>query len=204
MAKTKQTKQEKGKSKTAKVDEGVPVPDEVVVPAPVTTTEEVVTQEEVVNDTPYMDEFSSVVEALDAQINVLRELKSRVVKLEKTVHREHKANVKKLKGRRRRPTDPSRGPSGFAKPGPVSDELRKFLGLDKDAQIARTEVTKEINAYCRKHSLQVDSDRRKINPDKELSKLLRLKKGDEVSFFNLQKYMKVHFPNKEGVYPTGD
>lgn len=184
-AKTKQTKQ-------MKVEE----------PVTVEVEEKVVTQEEVVDDSPYMDDFSSVVEALDAQINVLRELKGRVQKLEKTVHREHKANMKKLRGRRRRPVDPSRGPSGFAKPGPVSDELRAFLGLDKDAQIARTEVTKEINAYCRKHDLQHASDRRKINPDKKLSKLLRLGKGDEVSFFNLQKYMKVHFPNKEGVYPT--
>ena len=35
-----------------------------------------------------------------------------------------------------------------------------------------------------------------------MMKLLRLKKGDEVSFFNLQKYMKVHFPNKDGVFPS--
>ena len=181
----------KGKTKQTKVEE---------VESPV--EEKVVTQEEVVDDTPYLDDFSSVIESLDAQINVLRELKARVQKLEKTVHREHKANMKKLRGRRRRPVDPSRGPSGFAKPGPVSDELRKFLGLSDDAQIARTEVTKEINAYCRKHKLQHESDRRKINPDKKLTKLLRLKKGDEVSFFNLQKYMKVHFPNKDGVYPS--
>lgn len=181
----------KGKTKQTKVDEPVEV-----------VEESVVTQEEVVDETPYLDEFSSVVEALDAQINVLRELKSRVQKLEKTVHRDHKTNMKKLRGRRRRPVDPSRGPSGFAKPGPVSDELRTFLGLGKDDMIARTEVTKEINAYCRKHNLQHESDRRKINPDKKLMKLLRLKKGDEVSFFNLQKYMKVHFPNKDGVYPT--
>jgi hypothetical protein len=33
-----------------------------------------------------------------------------------------------------------------------------------------------------------------------LKKLLRLKKGDELTFFNLQKYMKVHYPNKDGVY----
>ena len=38
--------------------------------------------------------------------------------------------------------------------------------------------------------------------DKPLRDLLRLKKTDELTFFNLQKYMKVHFPNKEGVYPT--
>ena len=25
---------------------------------------------------------------------------------------------------------------------------------------------------------------------------------DDLTFFNLQKFMKVHFPNKEGVYPT--
>ena len=34
---------------------------------------------------------------------------------------------------------------------------------------------------------------RKINPDKYLAKLLNLKKGDELTYFNLQKYMKGHF-----------
>ena len=108
---------------------------------------------------------------------------------------------KKMRGRAKRVVDPNKPPSGFAKPGPVSDELRSFLGLGKDELIARTEVTKKITEYCKEHNLQNGPDKRVINPDKTVMKLLRLDKNSEpLTFFNLQKYMKVHYPNKDGVY----
>ena len=59
--------------------------------------------------------------------------------------------------------------------------------------MARTEVTREINAYIREHKLQDKDNGRKINPDAKLLKLLKLKKGDELTYFNLQKYMSPHF-----------
>ena len=99
------------------------------------------------------------------------------------------------KKRVKRNVDPNKPPSGFAKPGPISDELRKFLGLNKDELIARTEVTKKITEYCKKHSLQVEEDKRNINPDKALKKLLRLEDGQKLTFFNLQKFMKIHYPS---------
>ena len=154
-----------------------------------------------VSDTPYAEEFLAVAGELDEVMNTVRSLKTRLQKLEKLVHREHKANMKKIRGKRRRVQDPA-NPSGFAKPGPVSTELRKFLGLAKDELIARTAVTKRINDYCKEHNLQNEADKRKIHPDAALKKLLKMGPKDELTFFNLQTYMKVHFPNKEGVYPT--
>ena len=129
-------------------------------------------------------------------------MKSRLQRLDKLVAKDRKDLEKKAKGRRKRVVDHNAEPSGFAKPGPISDDLAKFLGVKKGELVARTEVTKGINAYCKKHNLQKEEDKRTILPDAKLSKLLRLKKGDDVTFFNLQKYMKVHFPNKEGVFPT--
>ena len=166
--------------------------EDVVAPAP----------EEVVNDTPYVDEFAELTKMADSFIAMARSFKQEVQKLEKRVHKEHKALAKKARGKRRRQADPNAPPSGFAKPGPVSDELRKFLKLGKDELIARTEATKAINAYCKEHDLQNGSDKRKILADAPLRKLLKLNKSDELTFFNLQTYLKVHFPNKEGVYPT--
>ena len=78
----------------------------------------------------------------------------------------------------------------------------KALKIGKDDLIARTEVTKRITKYCQENDLQKKEDKRTIHPDKTLRDLLRLKKGDELTFFNLQKYMKIHYPNKEGVYAT--
>lgn len=198
MARTKQTAPKKSSKK--KVVEEKPVVEEKVV-EPVVEEKVVVDLTTEVSMTPYLEEFTSVVSELDSALTTIRNLKQRLQKLEKQVHRDHKANMKRVNGRRRRVQDPA-NPSGFAKPGPVSDELRKFLSLGKDELIARTAVTKRINAYCKEHDLQQKEDRRQIQPDKALRTLLKMGPKDELTFFNLQTYMKVHFPNKEGVYPT--
>lgn len=149
----------------------------------------------------YSTEFSHLLGQLKTLQNTLKELTVYTSKLEKRVSKDQRLLQKRVNGKRRRKTN-SDSPSGFAKPGPVSDELRSFLKLDKDELISRTNVTKRINQYCKDNGLQNEKDKRILNADKTLMKLLRLKKGEELTFFNLQKYMKIHFPNKEGVYPT--
>lgn len=196
---TKKAPVEKAPAK--KAPKKAPMVSEAPAPAPVVAPASVPT-EPVVSDTPYAEEFSSLVSALDTTLATVRDLKSRLQKLEKQVHREHKAQLKKSRGRKKRVVDPNAEPSGFAKPGPVSAELRKFLSLGSDETIARTSVTQRINAYCKANNLQDPSDKRKIIPDTPLRKLLKMSKSDELTFFNLQKYMKVHFPNKDGVFPT--
>ena len=141
----------------------------------------------------YDSEFAEINERLRVALTLVKELTSHVSKLEKRVSRDRRVMNKKMKGRVRRVVDPNKPPSGFAKPGPVSDELRKFLGLGKDELIARTEVTKRITAYCKEHNLQMEEDKRNINADANLKKLLRLGKDDNFTFFNLQKFMKVHY-----------
>ena len=144
-----------------------------------------------------------MVSELDNALNIIRQLKSRVQKLEKQVHKDHKATAKKLRGKGpRKPRDPNAPKSGFAKEGPVSDEMKKFLGLKKNELISRTDVTKKIHEYCKGKNLQNPADKRHIKADATLRKLLKMDKSDDLTFFNLQKFMKVHFPNKEGVYPT--
>lgn len=167
------------------------------------TVAPVSTEAPVVNDTPYLEEFTLVVTELDNALTTIRNLKTRLQKLEKQVHRDTKALNKKASGKRaRKPRDPNAPKSGFAKEGPVSDEMRKFLGLKKDELISRTDVTKRIHEYCKTKNLQDPADKRQIKPDASLRKLLKMNKDDDLTFFNLQKFMKVHFPNKEGVYPT--
>lgn len=171
------------------VAEPAPTPVATVVETPANTVEN------------YASEFTHLLGQLKSLQTTLKELTVYTGKLEKRVARDQRALQKRVNGKRRR-TNPNASPSGFSKPGPVSAELSKFLKLGKDELIARTEVTKRINAYCKEHGLQGKEDKRVLKPDKTLTKLLRIGKGDELTFFNLQKYMKVHFPNKEGVYPT--
>ena len=149
----------------------------------------------------YSEEFTHLLDNLKSLQNTLKELTIYTTKLEKRVAKDQKAVQKRVNGKRRNKSGNS-SPSGFSKPGKVSDELRSFLGLKADELVARTEVTKRINAYCKEKGLQDQKDKRILKADKTLQKLLRLKSSDELTFFNLQKYMKVHFPNKEGVYPT--
>ena len=59
--------------------------------------------------------------------------------------------------------------------------------------MARTEVTREINTYIRANSLQDKENGRKINANEKLAALLKLTKGEELTYFNLQRYMSPHF-----------
>ena len=202
-SKSKASKAKPAEKKSAKKSIEKPVVEKPVVEKPV--VEKPVVEKPVdseIDSTPYLEDFTSLLTELDSAMNTIKTLRSRLIKLEKRVHKEHKVLVKKTTGRRRRATNPNAEPSGFAKPGPISEELRKFLSLGKCELIARTDVTKKINAYCKANGLQTEADKRKINPDVALRKLLNVPKSEELTFFNLQKYMKVHFPNKEGVYPT--
>jgi upstream activation factor subunit UAF30 len=54
-------------------------------------------------------------------------------------------------------------------------------------------VTRDINAYIRENNLQDPTNGRKINPDAKLSALLKLEKADELTYFNLQRFMSPHF-----------
>jgi len=135
-----------------------------------------------------MNEYSAKLQQL---VGLLSTLKSDFKTLEKTVSREMKV-AQKLANKKRRNTNP-RKPSGFTKATPISEELANFLGKAVGTEMARTEVSKEITKYIKSNNLQDTSNGRIILADAKLSKLLRLGKEDELTFFNLQRYMKVHF-----------
>ena len=154
-----------------------------------------------INLMEYEVEITKLQTDLKSALQLIKDLVVHVNAFDKKINREKKVVDKKMRGKVRR-TGENKTISGFSKPGPISDELRTFLNLGKDELIARTEVTKKITTYCKENNLQNLDDKRIILPDKPLQKLLRIKKTDQLTYFNLQKYMKVHFPNKEGVYPT--
>ena len=133
-------------------------------------------------------EYSNKLQAAHATWTALR---SEFRILERQTARELK-NAQKASQKKKRKVG-NRAPSGFVKPTKISDELAAFLGKEKGAEMARTDVTREINTYIRAHKLQDSTNGCKINPDKKLAALLKLKTTDELTYFNLQKYMSPHF-----------
>jgi len=118
-------------------------------------------------------------------------LKSEYKSMEKQWAKELKV-AQKASSKKKRKTG-NRQPSGFVKPTRISDELAKFLDKPSGTEMARTDVTRNINVYIRAHNLQDKDNGRKINPDTKLQTLLKLKKTDELTYFNLQRYMSPHF-----------
>jgi upstream activation factor subunit UAF30 len=157
-------------------------------PAPAPVVEAVAAEPEVDDLAVRSTEFLSKLNQLASQIG---SLKTEYRALEKKWSRELKS-VQKSQSKRKRKTG-NRAPSGFVKPTKISDELAKFLEKPTGTEMARTDVTREINKYIRFHNLQDKENGRKINPDPKLAALLKLKKSDELTYFNLQKYMSPHF-----------
>ena len=84
-----------------------------------------------------------------------------------------------------------------------NDKIFNHLKIHSQYSICEGAVKiEDLKSYCKDNNLQNLDDKRIILPDKSLQKLLRIKKSDQLTYFNLQKYMKVHFPNKDGVYPA--
>jgi len=133
-------------------------------------------------------EFNAKLQQLASMIS---SLKSEYKSMEKKWQRELKAAQKQSSKRKRK--SGNRQPSGFVKPTRISDELASFLGKEKGTEMARTAVTRDINAYIRNNKLQDTENGRKINPDAKLASLLKLQKTDELTYFNLQRYMSPHF-----------
>ena len=176
------------KAKTTVVEEVVAPVVETTIPETTETTEAV----EVTEEQSLIADYTNLSLKCQQASSILSSMKKELLALEKKTNRVLRT-IKKTSGKRKSKTG-NKQPSGFTKATPISQELAKFLGKTPDTEMARTDVTKEINAYIRAHSLQDPQNGRKINPDKALSTLLRIKSGDELTYFNLQRFMSPHFP----------
>lgn len=139
-----------------------------------------------------LTEFSAKIQQA---LGLFSSLKNDFKTLEKAVARELK-NAQKLSSKKSKRSG-NRQPSGFVKPTRISDELAQFLGKTVGTEMARTAVSKEINEYIRSNNLQDSANGRIIHPDQRLTALLKMNTGDELTYFNLQRFMKHHFIKAE-------
>jgi chromatin remodeling complex protein RSC6 len=135
------------------------------------------------------NKFDSVFEKMNTLATVLKEVQTQL----KAIQKEYTKAVKSCSRKGGKKSAKPRPPSGFAKPCKLSDELCKFLELPLGTEKARTDVTKMLNEYIKKHNLQHQKDKRTIVPNSELAALLNLKPTDTLTYFNLQTFLKHRF-----------
>jgi len=131
-------------------------------------------------------------------------------RLRAAVH-EAQESVKAIKreareSKRRRKVDPAtltpeertkwearRANNAFLKARPLTDELCTFMSLPAKSARSQADVTKFVSAYVKSHNCFDPTFKRRILPDAKLAKLLRVSDKDEVTYLNLQSFLKVHF-----------
>ncbi len=169
-------------------------------PAPVKQSTPVT--QEAGSQTSVITDFNVIRDALSALVKQAKEVNTQLKNLERRVFKEHKELEKSSRGRRKKSSNgekSKRKPSGFAKPARLSLGLCEFLGVDEETELPRTSVTKKITEYVKEHDLQNPANKKEIMfmKDAKLKKLLDVPQGDVLTYFNLQRYMKVHFIKPE-------
>jgi len=142
------------------------------------------------NSNNIFEQFEVIIYSLShfrIQVNTIQQ---QIRQLEKNIKKEMKglkkaATKNKNKGNKK--------PSGFANPTKVTKELCEFMNKQEGTQIARTEVTRALISYIKVNNLQNKNNKKIILPDQKLQYLLGIKKEEELTYFNLQKYMNKHF-----------
>ena len=193
----KETK--KKTAKTVKVEEAPKV--EVKTEPAVVATVETVSTPVVEESAPVTTTDDNGIESLfnklvnqfqDLQV-VMKTLHTNIKVLQKEVLKERKEHAKKAEKASKK-TKGNRKPSGIAVPESISAEVADFLGVPADTKLSRIQVTSKIFDYVKANNLQNPASRKEIIPDAKLGALLA--NGDKtVFFFNIQTFLKRHFPS---------
>lgn len=83
-------------------------------------------------------------------------------------------------------------PSAFMKPVAVSDALAAVVGK---GPMPRTDVTKKIWDYIKKHKLQDPKNKRNIKPDEKLAKIFGSPK--DIDMFKMTSKLSKHISDPE-------
>lgn len=142
-------------------------------------------------------QFTTINDSLTLFKMQISTLQQKVKTVEKSVKKELKKDKKNDKPKTKR------APSGFAKPTKVTKELCQFMDKPEGSEIARTEVTKALVSYIKTHNLleQGEDAKTKIVPDEKLKSLLGINNDElnDLTYFNIQKYMNKHFYSNKTV-----
>jgi chromatin remodeling complex protein RSC6 len=142
------------------------------------------------DESKIFDQFNDIINNLNTFKTQTIILQQSIKQLEKSVKTQLK-NLKKIVIKNK--IKISRNPSGFAKPCKVTKELCEFMNKSDETEFARTEVTKSLVQYVKENHLEDINNKKNILPDEKLKNLLKIEEGQELTYFNIQKFMNKHF-----------
>ena len=111
--------------------------------------------------------------------------------------KKRKVNPDELNPEQRKAWEARRANNAFLKEKPLTPELCAFMGIAASSKRSQTQVTKFISDYVKSHNCYDPTFKRRILPNAALAKLLRVDDKTEVTYLNLQKFLKVHFVKPE-------
>jgi chromatin remodeling complex protein RSC6 len=186
----------KGRKAAAKSEVTVPV----TTPAPQAPAQTEATAETRSTEA-ILNALQQTLKDLNSEMNTrVREAVKEATEAVKALKREARNSKKRVKkdpstmtAEEKKAWEARRANNAFLKLRPISDELSSFMGLPPKSQKSQTDVTKFISNYVKTHNCFDPNFKRRIIPDNKLAKLLRVKDGQDVTYLNLQSYLKVHF-----------
>lgn len=153
---------------------------------------------------PMVRQLTSMTEMIQTLANTSKLLAQEMKTLTKDVNKLRISKAGKKTKRVVNPDEP-RKLGALEKPVEVSEELIEFLGLTKGEMYSRHKITQEVHKYVKDHNLQNPENRRYILLDSEPGLKLKalLRDPDQpLTFFNIQRYLKVHYPKTEKTETT--
>ena len=150
----------------------------------------IVEETEKQNKEDLFEQFNAISESLNLFKSQMNDVQQKLKLLEKTVKKQLKGLKKEVDKSKNKG---NRKPSGFAKPSKITKELCEFMNQTEGTEIARTEVTRALISYIKENKLENKQNSKIIEPDEKLKVLLSLEDNQDLTYFNIQKYMNKHF-----------
>ena len=178
-----------------------PAKAEVTVPTVITPSAEPASTAAVVSSEVQLSALAETLKTLSSELSTrVRDAVKAVQEAAKSAKREARDSKKKKKvdpatmtPEQRAAWEKRRANNAFLVQRPLTDELCAFMGLKAGETRSQTQVTKFISEYVKTHSCFDPSFKRRILPNAALAKLLRVSDKDEVTYLNLQSFLKAHF-----------
>jgi chromatin remodeling complex protein RSC6 len=126
-------------------------------------------------------------------VKATQEAAKQAKKEQRDSKKKRKISPEEMTPEQRKAWEARRANNAFLVERALSPELCSFMGIAVGSKRSQTQVTKYISDYVKSHNCFDPNFKRRILPNAALAKLLKVDDKTEVTYLNLQKYLKVHF-----------